>query len=224
MNIRVKNIKTALQDYLLKNKITLTQLFRQIEIKDKILKLIIQLKKEKKERRRKKYKTARNLLEIKNKLRNSFFINEDNSDNKNKYSQKRIPTELETKIENSKRKMRLLLKFKHDIDYKIKSGEMNVTEVDIFSKFRTKIDNLIGLYNEEEEYEKKMEDCLGDFEEEMELYEQRRKDEKRINDFISDLQYQINFKSMKKKKIEEKFCNVVDYDSVNNINILNIIQ
>ena len=57
----------------------------------------------------------------------------------------------------------------------------------------------------------------------MELYEQRKKDEKRINGFINDLNDQIDFKSMKKRMIEEKFCNVVNYDSVNHMNILNNI-
>ena len=120
--------------------------------------------------------------------------------------------------------MRLLLKFKNDIDYKIMKGEIKNTDVDIdiFTKLQEKLDKMIDSYNEEE-FQQKIEDYIGDFEEELELIKQKKYDEKRINEFIENLRYQINLKLLERKKIQEKFCNAVDYESVNQMNILNKI-
>ena len=228
LNIKVKNVKTALKNYMSKNKITLTKLYQQIETKNKLSKLIIQLEKEKKERRRKRYKHKKSVIDINNSRNILINFGNDQHENNNIINkrdiniQKEKKDKIETEKERKMRKMRLLLKFKNDIDYKIKTGEMNLSEIDTFSKFREKLDKLMNFYNINGN-EAKMLDYVEDFQEEIELYEQRKKDEKRINSFINDLNEQIDFNSMKKKIIGEKFCNVVNYDSVNHINILNNI-
>ena len=229
MNIKVKNVKTELKNYMSKNKITLTELYQQIETKNKLSKLIIQLEKEKKERRRKRYKHKKSVIDINN-SRNIFINfgddqhenNNNNINNRDINFQKEKKDKIETEKDRKMRKMRLLLKFKNDIDYKIKKGEMNLSDIDTFSKFREKFDKLMNLYNINGN-EEKMLDYVEDFQEEIKLYEKRKKDEKRINSFINDLNDQIDSNSMKKKIIGEKFCSVVNYDSVNHINILNNI-
>ena len=83
-----------------------------------------------------------------------------------------------------KRKMLLYLKFKNDIEYKIKKGEieMNTSDIDIFSKLKNNLDKLMNSYKENDI------DMLEDFiNEEMDLIEQRKIDEKRINGFINNL-------------------------------------
>ena len=226
-NVRVKNIKTALKDYMKKRKVTLTQLYRQIEIKNKLSKLIIQLEKEKKERRRKRRKTKKiTILDIRSR-KNLLQIFENYGQEKNiePPPEQKEKDSIEIKKEMEKRKMRLLLKFKNDIDYKIMKGEIKKTDVDIdiFTKLQEKIDKMMDSYNEDD-FQQKMEDYLGDFEEELELIEQKKHDEKRINEFIENLRYQVNLKLLKKKKIQEKFCNAVNYESVNHMNILNKID
>jgi len=226
LNIEVKNVKNALQNYMKKNNITLVQLYRQIEIKNKLSKLIKQLEKEKKERRRKRYKSKKNVLNSKIDRNLMKFLENPEKDEKiekNGKNGKNVQKEkntIELKKEEEKRKMRLLLKFKNDIDYKIMKGEINELDIDIFSKLKEKLDKLIDEYNIEED-NKKIEDYFGDVQEELEIIEQRKRNEKRINEFINDLNDQINIKTLTRKKIEEKFCNVINYNSVNHMNILN---
>ena len=228
LNIKVRNIKNALKNYLIKRKLTLTELYQLIQRKNNLSKLIIKLEKEKKEKRRKKRKSKKSILDIRNNNLDilKFFNNVDKSENENINKDNEIKKQKEKKVETQKdiekRKMRLLLKFKNDINYKIKTGDMNVSDIDIFSKMQEKLDKLMNFYNINEN-EKKIEDFAGDFHEEMELFEQRKKDERIINAFINDLYDQINYKSKKKKVIEDTFCNVVNYDSVNRMNILNKI-
>ena len=223
LNIEVKNVKNALQNYMKKNNITLVQLYRQIEIKNKLSKLIKQLEKEKKERRRKRYKSKKNVLNSKIDRNLMKFFENPEKDEKIEKNGKNVQKEkntIEIKKEEEKRKMRLLLKFKNDIDYKIMKGEINELDIDIFSKLKEKLDKLIDEYNIEED-NKKIEDYFGDVQEELEIIEQRKRNEKRINEFINDLNDQINIKTLTRKKIEEKFCNVINYNSVNHMNILN---
>ena len=215
LNVEVKNPKTALQDYMDDRKVTFTELSEQIETKNKLMKLIDQLEKEKKAKRRKKYKKS---ILFDNDYSKNIISENDNKkiENNKKKGNKDIKKELE------KRKTRLFLKFKCDIDFKIKQGEIASSDIDYFSKLKENIDKIMDTYNEKNgnDIEKKMEEY---FNEEMDLIEQRRKDENRINEFINDLNAQIYLKSMKKQVIKEKFCNVINYKSVNHMNILNKI-
>ena len=217
LNIQVKNIKNALKNYMNNRKITITELYDQIELKNKLSKLIKKLEKEKKERRMRKYK--KKITSFLNKEKANILMREKNEESNDRIidiNQKKRKTFI--KKDFVKRKMLLYLKFKNDIEYKIKKGEieMNTSDIDIFSKLKNNLDKLMNSYNENDI------DMLEDFiNEEMDLIEQRKIDEKRINGFISNLNEQINLKSMTKKMISEKFCNVVNYNSVNHMNILN---
>ena len=217
LNIQVKNIKNALKNYMNNRKITITELYDQIELKNKLSKLIKKLEKEKKERRMRKYK--KKITSFLNKEKANILMREKNEESNDRIidiNRKKKKTFI--KKDFVKRKMLLYLKFKNDIEYKIKKGEieMNTSDIDIFSKLKNNLDKLMNSYNENDI------DMLEDFiNEEMDLIEQRKIDEKRINGFISNLNEQINLKSMTKKMISEKFCNVVNYNSVNHMNILN---
>ena len=217
LNIQVKNIKNALKNYMNNRKITITELYDQIELKNKLSKLIKKLEKEKKERRMRKYK--KKITSFLNKEKENILMREKNEESNDRIidiNRKKKKTFI--KKDFVKRKMLLYLKFKNDIEYKIKKGEieMNTSDIDIFSKLKNNLDKLMNSYNENDI------DMLEDFiNEEMDLIEQRKIDEKRINGFINNLNEQINLKSMTKKMISEKFCNVVNYNSVNHMNILN---
>ena len=121
--------------------------------------------------------------------------------------------------------MRMLLRFKNDIEYKIKKGDTNNNDVDIdiFSKLKEKLDGFMNNFNQSE-IQQNVEDYLGDFEEELELMKLRKDNEKRINEFIENLRDHINFKITRRKKIQEKFCNAVNFESVNHMNLLNKIN
>ena len=217
LNIQVKNIKNALKNYMNNRKITITELYDQIELKNKLSKLIKKLEKEKKERRMRKYK--KKITSFLNKEKANILMREKNEESNDRIidiNRKKKKTFIKKDL--VKRKMLLYLKFKNDIEYKIKKGEieMNTSDIDIFSKLKNNLDKLMNSYNENDI------DMLEDFiNEEMDLIEQRKIDEKRINGFINNLNEQINLKSMTKKMISEKFCNVVNYNSVNHMNILN---
>ena len=217
LNIQVKNIKNALKNYMNNRKITITELYDQIELKNKLSKLIKKLEKEKKERRMRKYK--KKITSFLNKEKENILMREKNEESNDRIidiNRKKKKTFIKKDL--VKRKMLLYLKFKNDIEYKIKKGEieMNTSDIDIFSKLKNNLDKLMNSYNENDI------DMLEDFiNEEMDLIEQRKIDEKRINGFINNLNEQINLKSMTKKMISEKFCNVVNYNSVNHMNILN---
>jgi hypothetical protein len=118
--------------------------------------------------------------------------------------------------------MQILLKFKNDIEYKAMTGDIDQTEVDMFSKLEAKMDKLMDLININE-YMAKMEDYIGEFQEEMNLREKSRKDEKRINGFIENLNDDINFKISKKNYILNRFGKIINFKKVNSISKLNEI-
>jgi hypothetical protein len=100
--------------------------------------------------------------------------------------------------------------------------DIDIDDIDIFSKLKEKIDGLMNNFNQSET-KINMEDYLGSFKEELELMKLRKNDAKRINEFIEDLRERIHLKLMRRQKIQEKFCNAVNYESVNHMNILNKI-
>ena len=67
-----------------------------------------------------------------------------------------------------KKKIELLYKFKHDIIYKISTGEMSSEEMDTFLRFKEKIEKLKKIYNEYD---------LRAYIKEMEIFFQSLKDE-----------------------------------------------
>ena len=67
----------------------------------------------------------------------------------------------------------------------------------MFTKLEEKIDKLMDLININE-YVAKMEDYIGECQEEINLREKSRKDEKRINGFIEKLKEDIDYKINRK--------------------------
>ena len=202
----------------------------RVELKNKLTKLISKLKLEKKKKKRKtKAINRQNLSKI-------LDINY-NADDLVKLAHRGTSSDLiattkklkffdtsliKSRKDVEKRKMQILLKFKNDIEYKAMTGDIDQTEVDMFSKLEAKMDKLMDLININE-YMAKMEDYIGEFQEEMNLREKSRKDEKRINGFIENLNDDINFKISKKNYILNRFGKIINFKKVNSISKLNEI-
>ena len=202
----------------------------RVELKNKLTKLISKLKLERKKKKRKtKAINRQNLSKI-------LDINY-NADNLVKLAHRGTSSDLiattkklkffdtsliKSRKDVEKRKMQILLKFKNDIEYKAMTGDIDQTEVDMFSKLEAKMDKLMDLININE-YMAKMEDYIGEFQEEMNLREKSRKDEKRINGFIENLNDDINFKISKKNYILNRFGKIINFKKVNSISKLNEI-
>ena len=220
-----------LYDYMRKKGIESNEEFKsRVELKNKLTKLISKLKLERKKKKRKtKAINRQNLSKI-------LDINY-NADDLVKFAHRGTSSDLiattkklkffdtsliKSRKDVEKRKMQILLKFKNDIEYKAMTGDIDQTEVDMFSKLEAKMDKLMDLININE-YMAKMEDYIGEFQEEMNLREKSRKDEKRINGFIENLNDDINFKISKKNYILNRFGKIINFKKVNSISKLNEI-
>ena len=67
----------------------------------------------------------------------------------------------------------------------------------------------------------KLEDYIGEFQEELNRREKSRIDEKRINGFIEKLNEDINFKGNKKNYMMNRYGKPINFSFVNQINELN---
>ena len=255
LHIKVKNTKDALNEYLAKRKLDEKELSKQIEFKNKLMKLITVLENERKERLEKK--ALINLMqkikeqEKKEKEAKKVKIETEIKNNKQKSDSNTFrKKQLEKKIgddpdggnrpkfkkkkylgkgnflnikEVEMKKLEVLYKIKNDLNFKIMKGYINVSDYDIYDKLKDRLSKLINKYNIQE-YITNIEDCFDEFQEEIFLVEQRRRNEQRINAFVQNLNTQIDFNSIKKNVQEKKLCNVINYDSINRINVLNNIQ
>ena len=258
LHVKVKNSKDVLKEYLAKRQLDEKELIKQIEFKNKLVKLINILEKEKKERLEKKAlmnilkkineheknikekeKEAKNIIETNAKNyessnnNNSFrkkqwekkFGYDPDGNNRPKFKKKKYLGNgnfLNMK-EVEMKKLEVLYKIKNDLNFKIMKGYINISDYDIYDKLKNRLSKLIDKYNIQD-YITNIEDCFDEFEEEIYLVEQRRRNEQRINAFVKDLNTQIDFNSIKKNVQEKKLCNVINYESINRINVLNNIQ
>ena len=244
VNVIVKNSNKVLEEYLLKRHLDQIDLMRQIQFKNKLLILIKNLEEEKKERMkrreeiRNRYKmaTEENNLEI-----NEEFLNDRRWNKKRKKKDKTndsdsdeggfdlfkrkkyfVNRKFKSRKDVEMRKLELLYSIKNDLNYKIMKGYINISDYDIYDKLKERLARLINIYSMQD-YIDRIEECFSEFQEEMILVEQRRRNEQRINAFVKDLNHQIDVKSIEKNIQEKKLCNVINYDTVNHINILNNI-
>ena len=230
INITIKKRITPIQhlrDYMYKKGITSSEEFKsQIKLKNNITKLIAKLKIEQKKKKRKTKQINRQNL---SKLLDINYNQDDlvklaNDGVTPVFSQSKrlrfFDTKLMTRKDVEKRKMQLLLKFKNDIDYRAMKGEVDETELNMFTKLEEKIDKLMDLINIKE-YVAKMEDYIGEFQEEINLREKSRKDEKRINGFIEKLKEDIDYKINRKDFLVNRYGKVFNFNYINHINDLN---
>ena len=255
LHIKVKNSKDVLKEYLAKRQIDEKELTKQIEFKNKLLKLIAILENERKERLEKKAlmnimqkisehdkkekesKKIKTGAEVKNydpfNDSNAFrkkqwkkkYGNDPDGGSRPKFRKKKYLGDgnLMNMKEVEMKKLEVLYKIKNDLNFKIMKGYINVSDYDIYDKLKDRLAKLIDRYSIKE-YINNIEDCFDEFQEEIYLVEQRRRNEQRINAFVKDLNTQIDFNSIKKNVQEKKLCNVINYDSINRINVLNNIQ
>ena len=257
LHIKVKNSKNVLKEYLAKRHLDEEELIKQIEFKNKLIRLINILENERKERLEKKAlmnmmrkisehekeqkeKEAKKIkyeIEIKNNNQqndnNTFrkkqwekkFRDDSDGGNRPKFKKKKYFGDIKflNMKEVEKKKLEVLYKIKNDLDFKVMKGYINVSDYDIYDKLKARLSKLIDKYNIQE-YITNIEDCFDEFQEEIYKVEQRRRNEQRINAFIKDLTNQIDFNTIKKNVQEKKLCNVINYDSINRINVLNNIE
>ena len=234
INIIIKKDKPPiqyLQEYMQKNGIKKSEeLKSRVILKNKITKLIskLQLEKKKKNRRTKTLNNksllkildinydSNNLIKLAHKGTSSEFIT---SQKKLKYFDTSL---IKSRKDVEKRKMQILLKFKNDMEYKAMTGDIDEADLNIYSKLEERIDKLMDLININE-YVAKMEDYIGEFQEEINMRQKSRNDEKRINGFIEKLKEEINFKLVKKKYMLKRFGKITNFKKVNNIGKLNDI-
>ena len=231
LNIEIRKGLTPLENlesYMLKKGLNSEELKNQVKLKNKIDKLInkLQILKKKKYRRRKTIinnKKLSQILDINYNYQNLLNI-ANNGKNMNSTEQKKskfFDGNL-SREEIEKRKMKLLLKFKNDIEYKAMTGDIDEAEINMFSKLEERLEKLMDLINVNE-YVGQMESIIGEFQEEINMREKSRKDEKRINGFIEKLVEDIDSKMNKKNYMDKIFGKVINFDIINHINDLNKI-
>ena len=212
-----------LENYMKKKNIkNQEELKSQVELKNKITKLINKLELEKKKKRKKK------LNNKKKSLSKILDINYNSEELIKLANNGKVPkrvsyfdiNKIKTRQDAEKIKMQLLLKFKNDMDYKIMNGDIDEDEVHMYSRLEEKIDQLMNLMNISE-YVTKIEDYIGEYQDEIKRREKYRKYEKRINTFVEKLNEDINFKGNKKNYMMNRYGKPINFSFVNQINELN---
>ena len=119
--------------------------------------------------------------------------------------------------------MELLYKIKHDIQYKISRGDINMNEMDNFNNFQDKINELRKEYEDFniKTYVRQLEEYFFSFEEEISKNEKKKYDEDRINNYLRRLKEEFNDRFFMRQLHEQKLCKAVDFSDVNHINTLN---
>ena len=127
----------------------------------------------------------------------------------------------------NKRKIELLFKIKHDLEFKIHKGDIkaldNLEFKDLEQKiYATKITTFdINGINE---YLDKLEGFFNAFENDINIAENRKKEEERINGFRNDLIYKMDFAEILREKKERIFGSVIDFININHINELSDLE
>ena len=138
--------------------------------------------------------------------------------------EKKEEDKVDPKKEMKRKKNELLLKLKHDVKYKIHMGEVKVSEMDNFNKFKKMINEIPLEGNNIELYISQLEQRFHSYEKELKLKEEKRDEESRINSFIDSMNYDFHIKNQIKHIQEKNFCNAIDFKQKNIINMLSPVQ
>ena len=121
-----------------------------------------------------------------------------------------------------KKNLEALLKLKNDIQFKIKEGKINDTEMGKYILFQKRINDLTlsGINNGF--HMGLVEEGFDSFEDELRMNEEKRKNERRINSFIDSMTYDLNYHFRKTQK--ESLLHVIDFKLKNFVNVLSPIK
>ena len=159
-------------------------------------------------------------------LKEEKEINDIKKENKKKMRKYFHEIDLNNLVDINNKKLEIMFKMKHDLEYKIRKGDIKPGEKDEYKKLEERI-NMISNSSLENlnisDYIDILEDYFSSFESNMYLAEQKKKDEERINGFKGELQQNLYFYFLLKKKIEEKYGHPIDFKTVNHINELSNI-
>ena len=159
-------------------------------------------------------------------LKEEKEINDIKMENKKKMRKYFHEIDLNNLVDINNKKLEIMFKMKHDLEYKIRKGDIKPGEKDEYKKLEERI-NMISNSSLENlnisDYIDILEDYFSSFESNMYLAEQKKKDEERINGFKGELQQNLYFYFLLKKKIEEKYGHPIDFKTVNHINELSNI-
>jgi len=171
---------------------------------------IKRMREEKEKRKEKKKETIKEQKEYKN-------IKEENDE---EYKAKLFKgVKMDSINELEKKKEEILLLMEDDIKLKVIKGEMGHNELDNFLDFQKRM-KAYQIDCNSKNFIKLLEQEFISFEEQLKIKEQKKKEEKRLNNFVNNMYYDLERNFYFKKAQKQLFCNVVDYNEKNNINVL----
>ena len=121
--------------------------------------------------------------------------------------------------------MEILLKLKHDLEYKLISGIIKSIEKFNFKEFVNKVNSTtIETLDEKSvnEYIDKLEEYFNSFENDINNFENMRKNEERINAFKNKLIYNMENSEKIRENKSKIYGNVIDFNNINHINELSL--
>ena len=129
--------------------------------------------------------------------------------------------------EINKRKLEILFRIKHDLEFKIRKGYIKSIEKLEFKDFEKKINSTkIQTLDRKglDEYLDKLEEFFDSFENDMTNAENMKKDEERINGFRKNLIQNMDYAEIIRGRRERIFGNVIDFNIINHINELSVLD
>ena len=179
--------------------------------------LLKKLKKEKIKPRQKKLSLYELVKELSN-SKNSKDISHLNNVKKRKYF-----INIKSVQDINKRKMEILLRLKHDLEYKLITGIIKSVEKLNFKEFVKKINSTtIDSLDEQSlnEYLDKLEEYFSSFENDIINIEKMKRNEERINAFKQKLIDNMNYNEQIRENKSRIVGNAIDFNSINHINEL----
>ena len=179
--------------------------------------LLRRLRKEKKKPKQKKL----SLYELVKELSNSNKSKD--ISHLNKIKKRKYFININSIQDINKRKMEILLRLKHDLEYKLITGSLKSSEKLNFKEFVKKINSTtIDSLDEESlnEYLDKLEEYFSSFENDIINIEKMKRNEERINAFKQKLIDNLNYTEQIRENKSRIVGNAIDFNSINHINEL----